>query len=247
MSWVIGTNKALALDNVDLSEIPDGLDEFAILYWLRCAAGSDPRSSIVDTATSPAAPYIRLLNTGTGEVQCFAVGSATVGFTTGHGAIPDDVWCWQLHEYNQDDDTLRSYLDNGSPGESASSVSFSVASWEAMEVSIGRDFDGNFSSPHKIAHWALCRRHLTSGERSDLAAGANPQTILGSDLLVYLHDDKNAVIGGTFVDVGGGAAITWDADDNPAVDEPGGGGPTITLAQIERGRVLARGLTRGLA
>lgn len=105
------------------------------------------------------------------------------------------------------------------------------------------DASGKFALPF------IAKRPPTTGassELEDLAGGAHPLAVFGSDLLDYWppNSKTSAINGWVFSDVGG--SITVDTGDNPTVDDPPAG-PSITLAHVERGRTLTRGLARGLS
>lgn len=245
MSWSIPVGSALVVNGYDATALNSA--GFTWLYWIKRIEGSgnERASMLADNGV-----YIRMLDTGPGNQQAKILDSVsnTLGFTDGHGVLPNNTWALSMHEWDIGvGGLLRSSLNNGTAG-TAGPISLSMIWTSDTVIAIGRDFDGNYSNAHKIAHFALINRPLTSGERTSLASGANPKTLLGSAAIIYLHDNKVAHTGGvTFVDEGSGGSINWDGDDNPSVDDPPGEGGGVTLTQIERGRVMGRGLTRGLA
>lgn len=249
MSWSIPTGSALVASGVNLSAV--NITGFTWLYWLKVAAGNNPRASFADVSDW----RMRLVDTGAGSQQAMMNSPAggTIGFTNGHAAMPDATWFLVTHEWDEAAGTngeFSSRTDNGTAGVATPGGAYNYILEAASSIALGRDFEGTYGTAHLLDHFTLVKRPLTSGERTALMAGDNPKDLLGSDVLVYLHDSKTA-FGATFSDEGSGGAVTWvsgGGNDAP-VDEPEGGGeePSITLQQIERGRVLVRGLTRGLA
>lgn len=105
----------------------------------------------------------------------------------------------------------------------------------------------------KMGHIALWFGHyLSNTDRDALLASGNPLSAAVAP--TYYWPARNSgdgftAFGGslTLSQTGTGTDVAFDGDDNPSVDDPPEEGGGITLTQIERGRVLARGLTRGLA
>lgn len=104
----------------------------------------------------------------------------------------------------------------------------------------------------RLAHVAIFNRAITDDEvqnaTTGMAAGRNPSTFSGC--VAYWDGSSLASqVGSLTLSQNGTGTVTVNDADNPTVDafSGGGGGPSILLTQVERGRTLGRGLGRGLA
>lgn len=224
--------------------------------WTKFASANYMRGVCIQSTADVSRPSLSCQSDGGGTPYATGAQAGGTGdIIYSSTSISADTWTFHGGSIELSTGTVRVYhgtaVNSVSTGITAGA--FSAETMNNISVGVLYDSGGTetFSSAAvKYAQPFVAKRLPTTGASSELealAGGAHPLAVFGSDLLDYWapNSKTSALNGWVLADIGG--SITIDTGDNPTLDDPPSEGGGVTLTQIERGRVLARGLTRGLA
>ena len=246
MSWNFNDVGAWELGGLSINST-----ELTIAAWLKNVSGGGSEDLVLISDSADNFPKA-LLNIYHGGFRCTATWTHTTVdvITLNSNNVSGYQWHLCLISISATGPTATSRADGGVAATGTPLTGWPGAVMNRLRWGMGAAADAYYRD--RSAHLAVWNKALSGTERDALwnggagGAGANPTAVAAANLLYYWYDSPTAHVGsGTLTAVG--TTPTWDAADNPNVDAPSAGSPSILLTQVERGRTLCRGLGRGIA